>query len=65
MENESGTIKISETGYFLATLLRGPCVTRFYANDRDLLDDEILYFARCTGDASTRRDGERACAYLC
>lgn len=46
MENETGPIKISQTGYFLATTLRGACVTRFYASCRDPVDDEIPHFAR-------------------
>lgn len=46
MENEASFIKISRTGYFLATMLRGACVTRFYASCRDPVDDEIPHFAR-------------------
>lgn len=46
MENETGPIKISGTGYFLATFLRGACVTRFYASGRDPVEDAIPHFVR-------------------
>ena len=78
MENETGPIKISQTGYFLATTLRGACVTRFYGGRRDPVDDEIPHFARymftalrwqCINDeeerSEKRRDGDEVETEAC